>query len=65
MSNRLRNYYVDLNEYHFYFGQGFDRGYRDSTSATQVLPLSGTAINLGAILEAILHLEVVNQDSHW
>jgi hypothetical protein len=55
-------YYVDLSEYQYYFRQGFDRGYEDGYySRSQYGRYSnGTASILGAILEQILNLQLIN-----
>jgi flagellar biosynthesis/type III secretory pathway protein FliH len=55
-------YYVDLNEYQYYFREGFRRGYEDGYySRSQYGRYSnGTASILGAILESILGLQVIN-----
>lgn len=52
-------YYVDLNEYQYYFQQGFQRGYEDGYySRNQYGSYSGGRYNiLTQILSAILNLE--------
>jgi flagellar biosynthesis/type III secretory pathway protein FliH len=55
-------YYVDMSEYQYYFREGFRRGYEDGYySRSQYGRYSnGTASILGAILEQILNLELIN-----
>jgi len=55
-------YYVDLNEYQYYFREGFRRGYEDgyySRSQYGRYSNGGYSI-LGAILEQILGLQLLN-----
>jgi hypothetical protein len=55
-------YYVDLSEYQYYFREGFRRGYEDgyySRSQYGRYSNGGYSI-LGAILEGILNLQLVN-----
>jgi hypothetical protein len=56
------SYYVDLNEYQYYFREGFQRGYQDGYySRSQYGRYSnGTGSILGAILEGILGLQLIN-----
>jgi hypothetical protein len=53
---------VDLDEYQYYFRQGFSRGYEDGYySRNQYGRYSnGTGSILGTILQAILNLQLVN-----
>ncbi|HEY6802786.1 MAG TPA: hypothetical protein VI306_04325 [Pyrinomonadaceae bacterium] len=55
-------YYVDLNEYQYYFREGFRRGYEDgyySRSQYGRYSNGGYSI-LGAILEGILNIQAIN-----
>ena len=55
-------YYVDVNEYQYYFREGFQRGYEDGYySRNQYGRYSnGTGSILSAILQTILNLQLVN-----
>ncbi|HEX3281887.1 MAG TPA: hypothetical protein VHR36_11710 [Pyrinomonadaceae bacterium] len=55
-------YYVDVNEYQYYFREGFNRGYEDGYySRSQYGRYSnGTGSVLSAILQTILNLQLVN-----
>jgi hypothetical protein len=55
-------YYVDLDEYNYYFREGFRRGYEDGYySRSQYGSYSnGTFGILGAILESILTLQLLD-----
>jgi hypothetical protein len=55
-------YYVDQSEYQYYFRQGFERGYEDGYYRRYQYGRysNGTASILGAILETILNLQLVN-----
>jgi len=55
-------YYVDLSEYQNYFREGFRRGYEDGyrQSSRYGRYNNGTGSILGAILEGILGLQLLN-----
>jgi hypothetical protein len=55
-------YYVDMNEYQYYFREGFERGYEDGYySRSQYGRYSnGSANILGTILQTILNLTVMD-----
>jgi hypothetical protein len=55
-------YYVDMNEYQYYFREGFNRGYEDGYySRSQYGRYSnGTGNILSTILQTILNLQLVN-----
>jgi flagellar biosynthesis/type III secretory pathway protein FliH len=55
-------YYVDLDEYQYYFREGFRRGYEDGyySSSRYGSYNNGVANILGAILEGILGLQLIN-----
>jgi len=55
-------YYVDLNEYQYYFREGFRRGYEDGyySRSSYGRYSNGSYSILGAILEGILGLQLLN-----
>jgi hypothetical protein len=55
-------YYVDLNEYQYYFREGFRRGYEDGyrNSSRYGRYNNGSHSILGAILEGILGLQLLD-----
>jgi hypothetical protein len=55
-------YYVDLSEYQYYFREGFRRGYEDGYRSTSRYGRysNGTGSILGAILDGILGLQLLN-----
>jgi hypothetical protein len=55
-------YYVDLDEYQYYFREGFRRGYEDGyhSSSRYGRYNNGVANILGAIVEGILGLQLIN-----
>jgi hypothetical protein len=55
-------YYVDVNEYQYYFREGFNRGYEDGYYSRSQYGryANGTGSVLGAILQTILNLQLVN-----
>jgi hypothetical protein len=55
-------YYVDLNEYQYYFREGFRRGYEDGyySRSQYGRQSNGSFSMLGAILEQILNFQLMN-----
>jgi len=55
-------YHVEMNEYRHYFREGFQRGYEDGYHSRSQYGRhsNGTASILGAILETILNLQLIN-----